>query len=122
MAAGRSREDKREDILAVLVDSYAEIFDAYPALKDLLPPPRAAHISNREWERRMFRVRNICRLADLCSATGDRRPLHEFVLEHLGREPQRQRALRAMLPDPANETTDEDWIAAFISVLKRLLR
>ena len=121
MAAVRSREEKREDILAVLMRDYEELFDLFPALENLLPSPHAAHVSKRVWERRMFLLRNICRLLDSCSATGGRSALHEFVSEHFDQVLQRQRGLRATLPDPAEETSDEAWITRYISALRRLL-
>ena len=119
--AAKSREEKREDILAVLTRDYEELFDLFPTLENLLPSPHAAHVSKRVWERRMFLLRNICRLLDSCSATGDRGSLHEFVPEHFDKVLQRQRGLRATLPDPAEDTSDEAWITRYISVLRRLL-
>ena len=122
LAQTRSRESKREDILAVLVRDHADLFEAFPALEALLPSPHAAHMSKREWERHMFRARNICRLVGRCSATGDRNSLHAFVLKHFDKAPPRGRTLRAMLPDPADEIADAGWITMYMFVLGGLLR
>ena len=105
MAAVRSREDKREDILAVLTRDYADLFGL------IISDPRKPASFTACSAARMFLLRNACRLLDSCSATGDRASLYEFVLEHVDEVLQRRRGLRGSFPNPAEETSDEAWIA-----------
>lgn len=68
----------------------------------------------------MSHARAILRAVETCDQEGDRKPLHNFILQKyngiLSSSPEHWE----MIPDPADDCTDDEWLRASIDALSFL--
>ena len=113
------RARKRMQVLENTMQIFQNVIELHPAAAALLPDPRDGALSKIAWERQMHIARASLRIL----ADNDRVEGHNFLLDTYQRVLRRVPHLRELLPDPAEDSVDDNhWSREFMRAARILSR